>query len=76
MGKEKEKLINEFEQSFKKKEKLDANQLIQELFPEGQELSANDSEMKEKIEKLVKEMNKKNKNEKGENSKNSNQEKK
>ena len=58
MEKEKEKLINDFEKSFKKKEQVDANQLIEELFPEGKPLTEKDTELKLKIEKLVEEMNK------------------
>ena len=58
MEKEKEKLINDFEKSFKKKEQVDANQLIEELFQEGKPLTEKDTELKLKIEKLVEEMNK------------------
>ena len=58
MEKEKEKLINDFEKSFKKKEQVDANQLIEELFPEGKQLSEKDTGLKQKIEKLIEEMNK------------------
>ena len=52
------KRINYFEKSFKKKEQVDANQLIEELFPEGKPLSEKDTGLKQKIEKLIEEMNK------------------
>ena len=58
MEKEKEKLISDFEKSFKKKEQVDANELIEELFPEGKQLSEKDTELKKKIEKLIQQMNK------------------
>ena len=58
MEKEKEKLINDFEISFKKKEQVDANELIEELFPEGKELSEKDTELKKRIEELIEKMNK------------------
>ena len=49
MEKEKEKLISDFEKSFKQKEQVDANELIKELFPEGKELSQKDTELKQRI---------------------------
>ena len=58
MEKEKEKLISDFEKSFKKKEQVGANELIEELFPEKNSLSEKDSKLKKNIEKLIEEMNK------------------
>ena len=58
MEKEKEKLISDFEKSFKKKEQVGANELIEELFPERNSLSEKDSKLKKNIEKLIEEMNK------------------
>lgn len=58
MEKEKEKIISDFEKSFKNKEQLDAIKLIEDLFPEGKELSEKDMKLKERIEKLIEEMNK------------------
>ena len=57
MAKEKEKLISDFEKSFKKKELVDSNQLIEELFPEGKELSEKDTKLKKEIEDLIAKMN-------------------
>ena len=62
MEKEKEKMISDFEVSFKKKEKLDANALMEKLFPEGKTLSKKDTELKKRIEKLIEEMNRTSKN--------------
>ena len=58
MEKEKEKLISDFERTFKKKENVDANELIKELFPEGKELSPSDTKLKESIEESIRKMNK------------------
>ena len=58
MEKEKERLISDFEKTFKKKEQVGANELIDEFFPQGKQLSKKDMELKEKIEKLIQEMNK------------------
>ena len=55
--KEKEKLIVDFEKNFRNKEHFDTNQLIQNLFPTNN-LSENDTKLKEKIEELIQEMNK------------------
>jgi hypothetical protein len=62
MEKEKEKLISDFEKSFKQKEKVDANELMEELFPKGKELSYKDTKLKQRIEKLIEELNKESKN--------------
>ena len=42
----------------KKKEQVDANELIEELFPKKNSLSEKDSKLKKNIEKLIEEMNK------------------
>ena len=55
--KEKEKLIVDFEKNFRNKEHFDTNQLIQNLFPTDN-LSQNDTNLKEKIEKLIEQMHK------------------
>ena len=58
MEKEKERLISDFEKTFKKKEQVGANELIEEFFPQGKQLSKKDMELKDKIGKLIQEMNK------------------
>ena len=56
--KEKQKLMSDFENHFRKKEQFNTDQLISNLFPSGQELSQNDTLLKQNIEKLIDEMHK------------------
>ena len=56
--KEKAKIMSDFEKNFRKKEQFNTNQLIDNLFPVGKDLSENDTKLKQNIEKLIDEMNK------------------